>query len=525
MTRDDQPALQDAAANLTGHNDPEERERGFRARRVASWAAGFLIVFTLLTAWSLATPRYAAPDEPAHAYRAASLVRGQLLGRPVNVPGDPRVVVQVPTTLTAVGPGCFAFQSQIPASCMLGWTGRLGFRPVSTYTGRYPPLYYLVVGLPSLLTTGARMLLWMRLAGDVVNALFLTAGFAMLRRLRTPWALVGGVVAVTPMVLFIGSVINPSGLEICSAFALWCSLLAAVRAPILGSRSSLIWAVVSAVVMESTRGLSPVLMAGTVVAVAAVAGRDRLLALARCRLVRISGVVVLGFGMLAAAWTLINGALSLAPVSPIPASVSSGRILGLVLVKDSHVEQLVGLFGWLDTPVPQWVITVWIAATLTLLAGLAINRAWRTLVVALVLLLGCFAFLTFGDILQARTLGLVSQGRYVLPLAVGIPLLAGATISWRRPRAQLGAQMLVGVLAIGQIQSFTHALQRYSTGIPERFPLRYGTWSPPFGAPLLTAAVIAALIAPQIWYWRSLHRPEHGPSDEQHHPLSTAAVR
>ncbi len=111
MTRADQPAVQDTAENFTGENDPEERECGFRARRVASWAAGFLIVFTLLAAWSLATPRYAAPDEPAHAYRAASLVRGQLLGKPVNVPGDPRVVVQVPTTLTAVGPGCFAFQS------------------------------------------------------------------------------------------------------------------------------------------------------------------------------------------------------------------------------------------------------------------------------------------------------------------------------------------------------------------------------------------------------------------------------
>lgn len=524
MTRDDQPAVQDAAANLTGQNVPDEMEHRVRARRVASCAAGFLIVFTLLAAWSLATPRYAAPDEPAHAYRAASLVRGQLLGKTVNAPGDPRVVVQVPATLTAVGPGCFAFKSQVPASCMPGWTERPGSRPVGTNAGRYPPLYYLVVGLPSVLTTGATMLLWMRLAGDVVNALFLTAGFAMLRRLRTPWAAAGGVVAVTPMVLFIGSVINPSGLEICSAFGLWCSLLAAVRAPT-PSNSALIWAAVSAVVMESTRGLSPVLMAGTVVAVAAVAGRARLLALARGRLVRISGVVLVGFGALAAAWTLIAGALLLGPVSPIPATVSSGQILSLVLVKDSRVDQLVGLFGWLDTPVPQWVITAWIAATLTLLAGLAMNRAWRTLVVALVLLLLCFAFLASGDILRARTLGLVSQGRYVLPLAVGIPLLAGATISWRGPRAQLGAQVLVGVLAIGQIQSFTHALQRYSTGIPEQLPLRHGTWSPPFGAPLLTAAVIAALIAPQIWYWRSLHRPEHGPSDEHHHPPSTAALR
>lgn len=194
-------------------------------------------------------------------------------------------------------------------------------------------------------------------------------------------------------------------------------------------------------------------------------------------------------------------------------------------MKDSRVEQLVGSFGWLDTPVPQWVITVWVAATVILLAGLAISRAWRTLVVALVLLLLCFAFLAFGDLLQARTIGLVSQGRYVLPLAVGIPLLAGAAISWRGPRAQLGAQVVVGVVVIGQIQSFTHALQRYSTGMPERLPLRHGTWSPPFGTSLLTATVIAALIAPQIWYWTSLHRPRHGTPDGHHHPSSIAALR
>ena len=262
-----------------GHGDPatdaaaRTDQIGMTAvRRVVAWAATFAAVFALLAAWSLATPKYAAPDEPAHAYRAASLVRGQLLGVPVNRPDDPRVVVGVPATLTAVGPGCFAFHPQIPASCMGGWPSRPGYRRVTTYTGRYPPLYYLAVGLPTLLTTGGSMLLWMRLAGDLVNALFLTVGFAMLRRLRSPWALAAGAVAVTPMVLFIASVINPSGLEICAAFALWCSLLALLKEQGAGSTSALTWAAVSAAVMESTRGLSPVLMAGTVVATAAVAG-------------------------------------------------------------------------------------------------------------------------------------------------------------------------------------------------------------------------------------------------------------
>jgi len=507
------PVPPNGATEGVGQDSAVKNVTNGRVRRVAAWAAGFAVVFALLAAWSLATPKYAAPDEPAHAYRAASLVRGQLLGRPVKPPGDPRVVVEVPATLTAVGPGCFAFKSEVPASCMLGWTGRPGSRLVATYTGRYPPLYYLVVGVPSLLTTGGSMLLWMRLAGDVVNALFLTVGFAMLRRLRSPWAMAAGAVAVTPMVLFIGAVINPSGLEICSAFTLWCSLLAVLRAPTVGIKSSLIWVAVAAAVMESTRGLSPVLMAVTLAAVAAVASRAQLLELGRRRQVRVAGVALLAVGVLAAAWTLAAGALRLAPVSPIPATVSSSRILQAVLVKDSRVGQLVGVFGWLDTPVPQWIVTLWVVATVALLGGAALYRAWPTLAVAFTLLLMCFAVLVAGDILQARTLGLVSQGRYVLPLALGVPLLAGAAIGWRGRRAQIVAHLVMGGVVIGQIRSFTDALQRYSTGLPPQLPLRHGTWSPPLGGSVLTAmliaALIAALVAPQLASRASLRRPHH----------------
>ncbi len=470
------------------------------ARPTFSWAAGFLLVFLLLASWSLATPNYAAPDEPAHTFRAASLVRGQLLGSPAPAAAAPRLLVQVPATLAAYAPGCFAFRQIIPASCEPAWTARPGLRTVRTYTGRYPPLYYLTVGLPSLFVHSGSVLLWMRLAGDLVNALFLTAGLKLLGRLRSLWPMVGATVALTPMVVFMASVINPSGLEICAAFALWSALLAMVFSrDQQGRASSMAWATASAVVFESTRGLSPALMAGTVAAVALFAGRRRLTVLLRTPRLRAAGLVVGAFGVLAAAWTLTAGALRLAPVTPIKASVTRTRLLDIVVVKDSRPQQLIGVFGWLDTPAPGWVFTAWVVAALLLVAGAAAHRAWRQLAVVVLVVLACFVISAGGDLLKARTLGLVSEGRYILPVAVGIPLLAAGTIRWRHRPARLGGHVLVVALLAGQAATFVHTLQRYRVGIPERLPLRHGEWSPPLGAALLTAVCVLALGGLYLW--------------------------
>ncbi len=47
------------------------------------WWTSFAIFATLGLAWVIATPLFAAPDEPAHVVRAASVGRGELLGRDV----------------------------------------------------------------------------------------------------------------------------------------------------------------------------------------------------------------------------------------------------------------------------------------------------------------------------------------------------------------------------------------------------------------------------------------------------------
>ncbi|MEO5832402.1 MAG: hypothetical protein ABIR83_03405, partial [Nakamurella sp.] len=53
--------------------------------RRAYWAS-FVLLGLVTGLWSLASPLMAGLDEPAHLIKAASVVRGQLLGQPYVTP-------------------------------------------------------------------------------------------------------------------------------------------------------------------------------------------------------------------------------------------------------------------------------------------------------------------------------------------------------------------------------------------------------------------------------------------------------
>ncbi len=492
-----------------------------------TWLIGFSIFFAVLAAWSLATPKFAAPDEPAHAARAASLVRGQLLGRPLSGnPSDPRVAVRIPLNLVPTNIGCFIFRPSQPASCARVTSPLPDLRTVSTYTGRYPPLYYLAVGVPSLWASGGRVLWWMRLGGDVVNAVLLTAAFLIAgRSTNSVWALVGVAAATTPMVLFLGSVVNPSGLEICSAVTLWSALLALTRSPG-GQRSPAvaIWAAASAVVFESTRGLSPVLMVLTVAAACAAAPPGWVRRLLRRRQVRIGGAVVAAFGVLAVAWIVGAGTLRLMRVSTVPASVTTPDLVRLVLGDNTQFDQFVGRFGWLDTRSPTWVVYLWAVALCALVAAVIHRRQWRVLTVLGALAAASVVIPTVEGVVQARTVGLFSQARYIMPLAVGLPILAGAALSLGRWLSAGKGQLVLGALAAAQLAAFWAALQRYRFGTPRRLPPRYGPWNPPLNASVLLTVMVVALIALQLWYATLVRRPDSTPRRPRTSRASTVAT-
>ena len=163
-------------------------------------------------AWSVSTPLGAAPDEPNHVTQAAAVVRGEFDGPKVASVFGRIGTMEVPQWVVNLKPECFLYRPDVPASCepSVGTSTRtvVGISQFSNY----PPLYYLIVGVPTLLATGSGALYGVRFSGALVDAALIALGLFLLARYhprRLP--LLGAMIALSPMVLFVTAVVNSEG--------------------------------------------------------------------------------------------------------------------------------------------------------------------------------------------------------------------------------------------------------------------------------------------------------------------------
>jgi hypothetical protein len=488
---------------------PPHRTKGLFARPWRVFVVVLVLAFLNMAVWSLATPFFASPDEPAQVARAVALDHGQLIGKTVKNAGNAITHVTIPKVY-AVGTtygGCFTFKDTVPASCAKHLTQSKKEVRAVTYVGRYPPLYYAIVGLPSLFTASSDGLYAMRLTSALLNAVFLALGaFSIAAWSRSRFLLVGLLVAATPMTFFLGSVVNPSGLEITSAICLWCAglVLALERAD--KPPPGLVAVVtVSAIVLLLSRALSPLWVVCILLLLALLAGWRGLGALARARCVRWAVVPVVPAAAFAVGWIVVAHALDLLPVGV--KAKGAGTPLAANILGDTAtwVQQMVGIFGWLDTLSPLLTYLFWYAAVgLFILLALACAR--RRHVAALVLLIVVVVIapvtISYG---QAHRLGIIWQARYIMPMAVGVPLMAVALVERSAALRQVGtrvATVVCTLLGIAAFAAFAEALRRYVTGVKGPIDYLQGAWQPPFGATTLTVAafVLIALLAFFIRY-------------------------
>src|SRR5205085_234007 len=190
-----------------------------------------LFVAALTGLWGVATPLFANADEPAHVVRAASVARGELVGK------TPRskllmgyTFVKLPAIYDAAGDhlNCFARKPNRDASCHSFTGSESKTKEVITEAGRHPPAYYAMVGGISRLWPNAPGAVYlMRFATVLITALFVAFAVGALSRMASPRvALVGLAVALTPMVLSFGAAVNPTAPETAAAIATWaCGLV------------------------------------------------------------------------------------------------------------------------------------------------------------------------------------------------------------------------------------------------------------------------------------------------------------
>ncbi len=487
-----------------------------------AWA----VLFALTTAWVFATPPSASPDEPAHIVRAASVVRGELVG----TPSPAGHIVTVPRYIAeSHAVTCFAFNPTVTANCAYTpsadpWESV----EAPTTAGLYNPLYYAVVGLPSLVFHDASGIYAMRILSGLLTTLFAALAFAIvatMRNRRVP--LLAFAVAVTPMLLFLGGSVNPSALEATATLAVFCGMLAITLSPDasrLTGRAVVVMA--GAVVAVNARGLSPLWVAlALVVPLLLLADRDALVALLKRRAVIVLIAVVAAGTIAAGLWTVGTNSLANAIEHPDQAlsfpGIGASPLVGFQKVFIGTVgysQGLVGLFGWLDTPAPDVVLYLWGLAIGAIVVGAVVVLRRRRLLVAWLLVA---AFLLCPALVQAAYIhggGMIWQGRYNLPLflclIVGLAALLGETAFVRAPYAWRRIAVIVAVGAAGaQFWAFESTLRRYavgSNGSMRTYLFGQSAWTPPGGTWLWLAlfAVLLVLAAALLLHVSAWSRSE-----------------
>jgi len=494
------------------------------------WWVSFILFAGIGVLWAITTPLLAAPDEDAHAIKAASVAfhGAWPVGTSLTVPaayGE-----------TVGKKDCLRFHPALPANCAPPISVEVAISyPAYTQVGPYPPLYYALVGWPARVLSPRRALYAMRFLSALLSAVLLASAVASLS-LAGPrrWLVPGFALAMTPMALYLTGVINPNGMEIAAAACVWTTLLALLRRDNPISTRFMVRLGLSGALFAAARPLSPVLLLTTVALVVVAAGeRDRLAQLARDTKLRATGAVLGVVIVVSAAYVSAAHSFDAFIPNSWPKPPSAGDLARAGIDKmPEHTRQLIGIMGYNDNPLPSWLIASWVVLTLALVVAALVVGRWRER-----LALGAVtAFAALSPVVMAlmsgRRYGLIWQGRYTLPLAIGVPLLASWVLGRRVPRhsrmvAGLGVAIVVFAGA-GQFVAHLQSMTRYVLGLPHGLfqYLSGGPWRPPLLSPgLLFVVALIISVAYSAFFIVLLAPPTRSRASERPESTDDGAER
>lgn len=521
LEEEPRPAAAERADDDAGSDSdtrPAGAAPGHRAERTAflhRWLAAFLLIATFSTAWSMVTPPAGGPDEQYHAIKGAAVVTGQFTGRFDPVLGGGATFVEVSARWERLDhmPGCFAFHPEIPADCAGELDGPTADKDVRTRAGITPPFFHGMVGAPMHFTSTLDGFYLSRLIGSLVAAVMVATALTLAATARS-WFLVGAVlVAWTPMAAFLSGVINPSSLEISAATLLWVSGLLLVRPDGVPEwvQRRLVWFFAGAAIpFVLTRQPSPILLACIVAVLVVAAPWARVRELIADRRVWLPAGLVASAAVGAVVWLLAN---PLGPGGDKAVIVYGRRDMITVPLRrlDIIYEQMIGVFGWLDTRPPSFVRLGWTAViALVVVLGVAVGpRRLAVATGAATVVSLCFYVGLEGSLL--RQTGPVFQGRYLLPLAMGIVMLAGRGVDEsapeRRRRLLPALGVIVGVTAAAQLVAIWFGARRFAVGSDGAvWFVGDARWQPDIPQAVSLLVAVVAITGLVVWVWTAVRR-------------------
>jgi hypothetical protein len=211
---------------------------------------------------------------------------------------------------------------------------------------------------------------------------------------------------------------------------------------------------------------------------------------------------IFAFALISVAWIEISHALQITyPQGVKPALAGTSFDVRFVnTAKRVHrwQEQLVGVFGWLDTDMPHQDYTLYYRALIAFALAALLFRSVRSFL-AIVVVAVAAVVLSRG--LEAQQLGVIGrwwQGRYSIPIEMGIPILAGFGIRDASKRwTFLPVIISVAMCSIAgwlQFDGMRRFLWRNVAGLSHPFTLS-GPWQPPLGALFWLILLVVAMVA------------------------------
>jgi Predicted membrane protein (DUF2142) len=460
----------------------------------------FAATFAVLLTWTVATPLFASPDEPAHLYKAYGTAHGQAIGEPmeetlsnIRTFDVPEVMGQPPNIM------CFIFQANVTAGCVQPGAVGAGISTAAVY----PPFWYGLVGGGARIVGGDTSQRTYRAIGGVLCAALIAAAFAVARRAPSgrlsPLLLIG----LTPMTLFLSGSVNPTGFEIAGFVLLWAVCLhldsrsaatrrggvivgSIVAAVMLAHFASVMWVITGAVVMAlvlGIAGLRPFLRRSFLLPAAGIA----------------AAATVALF-----AWSRYAGAEAEDPrlatdMTLVDAAQESWRRL------PDFAQQMIGVLGWLDTELPWFVYAGFIAFAVIISIGILRSGDTRLMLAGGAILSGLVGIPILVNTASAGSAGLIWQGRYQLPLFAMLGLVG--MLAWQRVVDRSADQRTLAAIrwgscslfAFAEIAAFWQSLRRFSVGANGKIWLTEPLGYSPSIAPMLLIALNAIAVFALCW--------------------------
>lgn len=476
--------------------------------------------FLLITvSWAMSNPLGSAPDEAIQGATAYSTAHGQLATLHPSVPPTYAKLADHDALF------CFQKSWDTSAACQ-NWSVISGPNaPMFSQFGSYNPVYYFLVGWPTRFLEGRAAIYAMRLVSATIVSLVLAAAVTIAWAYRPRRAAaVGPLLALAPTVLFLASAINPNALEIAAAVLAWSGLLVLLSTSenrrSTAFRLSVSLTTLGLSLLLVTRLMSPLWAA--VLVVATVTAMRRWRAFGRLVISSVRFQVHMGLLTIPAGWalgwslthpTVFSGGGGVGDYADSLAQWLQLTVEEIFIGFPSQTfGQIVAVLGWtsfgMDLVTFAFAV-LWGGLMVAAVAGTDSQPARWTVV-----LLAVFCVVFPAALAAYMWSGKGWQGRYILPVAVGLPILCTRLIVDTVMKAGRGELPLRRALRAAvvlvftvQLTAFVFYYKRNAVGWNHSWNPVDFTWSAPLG-PWIWLTLVTLGSVMMCWLaWAATRKP------------------